>query len=86
MIRDLPATSAQMNNVMPNIGIIIVLAIKRYLNLETWRYKRGSWMMINKKKVNNWAEVTCADSGIWLGNLANDGHMAVIMEATHCPP
>ena len=61
---NLPATSAQINKVKPNIGMIIVFAMNRYLNLETCRYKRGNWRMMNKKNVNICAEVTCAERGI----------------------
>jgi len=38
------------------------------------------------KKQRSMLEVTCADSGRWFGNRANDGQIAVSITWTHCPP
>lgn len=61
---NIPATKAHMNNVRPNIGINIVFAINKYLNLETCSHKRGNWIMMKRKKQSICAEVTCALAGI----------------------
>ena len=39
---DIPATRAQMKRVRPKIGITIVFAMKRNLNLETCSQRRGN--------------------------------------------